>query len=214
VAHEIRNPLMAIGGFAQRLLKKGEDQVNVSQYAELIARESQRLEGVLKDLMTYSAPYQPVLSSQDVVALLAKILSGRQEGFNSRQLLVKTAFEVRNLFIPMDGEALQRSLEQFLEIAAGLSEKGDRTLRVSLDLLPSISRVRIGLKFLGTPLPEEIKEVLHGRDFSSRAFGQNIPLSLCRKIIESHQGCLESEWEKGENRIWILLPLPAPNLRL
>ena len=51
VAHEIRNPLMVIGGFAQRLIKKGHDQADVIQYAELIAQESRRLEKVLNDLM-------------------------------------------------------------------------------------------------------------------------------------------------------------------
>lgn len=214
VAHEIRNPLMAIGGFAQRLLKKGEDQVNVSQYAELIARESLRLEGVLKDLMTYSTPYQPAFSSQDVVLLLEKIITDLQAAFISSRITLKKSFEVKNLFIAMDREALQRSLHQLLEIVAGLSEKGERTVGLSLDILPSISKVRIGFKFPGEPLPEEIKEVLHGRDFSSRAFGQNIPLSLCRKIIESHRGCLESGWEKGENRIWVLLPLPTQTFRI
>ena len=54
VAHEIRNPLMVIGGFAQRLIKKGHKQVDVVKYAEVIARESHRLEQVLNELMQYS----------------------------------------------------------------------------------------------------------------------------------------------------------------
>ncbi|OGP50909.1 MAG: hypothetical protein A2Y79_10080 [Deltaproteobacteria bacterium RBG_13_43_22] len=54
VAHELRNPLMIIGGFAQRLVKKGEDQVDVVKYAETIAQESRRLEQALNDLMEYS----------------------------------------------------------------------------------------------------------------------------------------------------------------
>jgi HD-like signal output (HDOD) protein len=56
VAHEIRNSLMIIGGFAQRLVKKGEEQVEVTQYAETIVRESRRLEGVLKDLESRFSP--------------------------------------------------------------------------------------------------------------------------------------------------------------
>jgi HD-like signal output (HDOD) protein len=51
VAHEIRNPLMVIGGFAQRIMKKGHEKDEVVKYAELIARESHRLEKVLNDLM-------------------------------------------------------------------------------------------------------------------------------------------------------------------
>jgi HD-like signal output (HDOD) protein len=51
VAHEIRNPLMVIGGFAQRIMKKGQEQDDVVKYAELIAQESRRLEKVFNDLM-------------------------------------------------------------------------------------------------------------------------------------------------------------------
>jgi signal transduction histidine kinase len=55
MAHEIRNPLTAIGGFAQRMVKKGQEQVDVVKYAELIVKESQRLEQVLNELMNISA---------------------------------------------------------------------------------------------------------------------------------------------------------------
>lgn len=51
VAHDIRNPLMVIGGFAQRIMKKGHEQGDVVKYAQLIAQESHRLEKVLNDLM-------------------------------------------------------------------------------------------------------------------------------------------------------------------
>lgn len=59
VAHEIRNPLMVIGGFAQRLIKKGHEQVEVVQYAELIAQESRRLEKVLNDLLASTSSTRP-----------------------------------------------------------------------------------------------------------------------------------------------------------
>lgn len=55
VAHEIRNPLTAIGGFARRIVKKGQEQSSeVIKYAELIAKEAHRLEEVLNELMSLS----------------------------------------------------------------------------------------------------------------------------------------------------------------
>jgi signal transduction histidine kinase len=58
VAHEIRNPLMVIGGFAQRIMKKGQEQGELVQYAELIAQESHRLEKVLNDLMDSASSHK------------------------------------------------------------------------------------------------------------------------------------------------------------
>lgn len=57
VAHEIRNPLMVIGGFAQRIMKKGQEQGDVVKYAELIAQESHRLEKVLNDLLDSASSF-------------------------------------------------------------------------------------------------------------------------------------------------------------
>ncbi len=64
VAHEIRNPLMAIGGFARRMVTKGHEQGDVVKYAELIAQESYRLEQVLNDLLNISSPGQSLLTSK------------------------------------------------------------------------------------------------------------------------------------------------------
>lgn len=54
IAHEIRNPLMAIGGFAKRLQKKFED----SKEADIILQESQRLETILNRIENYLKPVE------------------------------------------------------------------------------------------------------------------------------------------------------------
>jgi HD-like signal output (HDOD) protein len=59
IAHEIRNPLMVIGGFAQRIMKKGSEQGDVVKYAEVIVQESRRLEKVLNDLMDSAGSIKP-----------------------------------------------------------------------------------------------------------------------------------------------------------
>ena len=44
VAHEIRNPLVAIGGFSKRLLEKKYDKEHSDKYLDIIVREVRRLE--------------------------------------------------------------------------------------------------------------------------------------------------------------------------
>jgi signal transduction histidine kinase len=51
VAHEIRNPLVSLGGFAKRLEKKLEG--NLKEYADIIAKEVERLEAILNDILSF-----------------------------------------------------------------------------------------------------------------------------------------------------------------
>jgi signal transduction histidine kinase len=85
MAHEIRNPLMAIGGFAQRLQKKMPDSLEIG----IIVRESARLEGILKRIEAYLKPVEmrPRECSvneiiEDATALVAPELDREGIAFN------------------------------------------------------------------------------------------------------------------------------------
>ena len=209
VAHEIRNPLMVIGGFAQRLVKKGEQQVNVTQYAKLIAQESNRLEQILNDLMAYSTPYQPSFLSQDLASVLNKAIDGLQDLIAQHQITIVKKFQTPPRSIPLESEGFQKSFQQLLEIVIRQVEKSDKKIFLSLEALPSPPLVKIQIKYQGVPIPEEMKEILLGHDFSSRTFGKGLSLSLCRKIIEAHKGWIELTTGNGENLVSILLPFPS-----
>lgn len=94
-------------------------------------------------------------------------------------------------------------------MATGLAEKADQPVCLSLEISPHKTQVRINVTFQGLQIPEDITEVLLGRDFSSRTFGQDLRLSLARKIIESHRGRIEIERKNEQNLISVLLSLPA-----
>src|SRR4030042_3427987 len=51
VAHEIRNPLVSLGGFARRLEKKLEG--NLKEYADIVANEVLKLEGILNEILGF-----------------------------------------------------------------------------------------------------------------------------------------------------------------
>ncbi len=209
VAHEIRNPLMAIGGFAQRLVKKGEEQVNVIQYAELIAQESRRLEQVLNDLMDYSNPYQPVFQDLDLVPVLEKAIEGLQDSLTRQQITLVKKWQKIPRSIPLEKNGFQKSFQQLLEIIIHQAGKGHQEIIISLETPALTPQIKIEIKYQGEPLPEETQEILLGHDFSNRSFGKSLGLSLSRRVIEAHKGRIEVNSEEGENRISIVLPIPS-----
>jgi HD-like signal output (HDOD) protein/nitrogen-specific signal transduction histidine kinase len=209
VAHEIRNPLMVIGGFAQRLVKKSEEQVNVAKYAELISQESRRLELVLNDLLAYSNPYQPAFQLQNLVSVLGKSLEGLQDLITKKNIIIEKNFQKSILPISLDGERFQKSFQLLLETFIPLVEKRDKTIFLSLKAPPATPDIRIEIRFQGEPLNEETKKTLLGEDFSNRTFGQGLALPMSRKIIEAHGGRIELNLENEESRVTIHFPGPA-----
>lgn len=70
VVHEIRNPLVSIGGFARRLVRRLLDREPEGQYAQIIAREVDRLERIVRDVQGLSREVRPVLVETDLRTLL------------------------------------------------------------------------------------------------------------------------------------------------
>ncbi len=87
VAHELRNPLMSIGGFARRLSAKAPDFPET----EIILRESERLERLLDRIHGYLAPVQPVSRELDLNESLAQTLEAGRPGLAERGLRLDTA---------------------------------------------------------------------------------------------------------------------------
>ncbi|MEJ2691437.1 MAG: histidine kinase dimerization/phospho-acceptor domain-containing protein, partial [Deltaproteobacteria bacterium] len=65
-AHEIRNPLTAVGGFARRLQKNSLPEEKVHEYATLMVTEAERLENVLRNLITMSQPEIGAISPHNI----------------------------------------------------------------------------------------------------------------------------------------------------
>jgi nitrogen-specific signal transduction histidine kinase len=206
VVHEIRNPLMAIGGFAHRLAKNVEQRGDVIEYVHLITKESLRLEKVLKDLVAYSQIYKPFIITRNIIQVVEKVLAGEEDRLTEKDIHLIRLYRPAPILIPLDEAEFTKALQCLLETEIQLLEKMDRHLRIGLEEVLEKREVRISLSTKAGQFPEEIRHTLLGKDFSGKSFGMGLGLSLARKIIIAHGGRLELTLENDLNTLSVFLP--------
>jgi signal transduction histidine kinase len=217
VAHEIRNPVLAIGGFAKRLASVGEQEdkgrmhliqiSDIRQYSEIIAKESSRLERVLKEIMEYCQDYQPVVADKDVLSILDEVLDEFKEVFDRDKIDVIWDFPPKPVLVPVDAAGMTKVLRQLLRNAIRMMRRAHGTLTVSVQPLLPARQVSIAISNSGRPLPDDVRDALLDSNLSTKVFGAGLGLPMARKIIEAHNGRIEIKpIEGGGNTVELYLP--------
>jgi K+-sensing histidine kinase KdpD len=208
VAHEIRNPLTAIGGFAKRLARVSEEDSRLKGYARIIESESARLERTLKEMIEYSQPLAFRFASVDAGPWIDTLLTGFEDEGSEKRIFLERSLEGGRGFVRMDEVAMTKAVKHLLGHALSLTGPGPGRIRLTVLRLEEAGSVCITLSGGGAPMSAEDRQALLHADISSRSFGSGLGLPLARKIIVAHGGRIELAQEKGfTNTVAIHLPL-------
>jgi two-component system sensor kinase FixL len=204
VAHEIKNPLMIIGGFSNQIGQRLEDEKDL-QKLEMILDEVRRLEGLVANLGDFTKEYKLVKRHADINSVLAdvlEIMSGvcSPEKYEFKKFLSSEVAEIN-----CDPDKLK---QVFINIISnGLEAMTDGgTISVSTETLPDGIEVRIADQ--GSGIPEEDLEHIFEPFYTTREGGSGLGLSISYKIVEAHGGEIWADSSPGEGTSFII-QLPA-----
>ncbi len=110
VVHEIRNPLVAIGGFARRLAQRLQGSEPEGQYAQIIAREVDRLERIVQDVRGLSRESRLTLTETDLHGLLQDCLVLFAERIALQRITVRTELAERFPILRLDGLQMKQAI--------------------------------------------------------------------------------------------------------
>jgi signal transduction histidine kinase len=88
ISHEIKNPLVTIGGFAGQLGRMPDLPDNVRRRLTLIYQEVQRLEKFLSDMSTYTKGAPPQKTVGDLLALIREVAELMDSAFKERDVVI------------------------------------------------------------------------------------------------------------------------------
>lgn len=186
IAHEIRNPLFAIGGFANALLRSSSLDDSAREKARIILEESQRLDEILKSIINFARPTEQTIGAVDVNLLAAQTVDLMSFGTEKDiPITLDLAEGIPN--VHGNAEMLKQCLINLIKNAQEAMEKGNITVRTRyVDEI-----VLLEVADDGPGIPENIQEQIFSPFFSTKKDkGSGLGLAMTRKIINEIGGKL------------------------
>jgi PAS domain S-box-containing protein len=208
ISHEIKNPLMTIGGFAGQLGRLGELPDNVRRRLTLIHQEVQRLEKFLTDMSTFTKGTPPQKTVGDLMALIREVAELMDSAFKERGVVFHLQTESAIPPFAFDpGQIRQVLLNLFKNGLEAMSQEGE--LQVSVAVQGGDTLI-LEIADTGCGIAPEQQANLFTPFFTTKPGGTGLGLTICRGLISQHQGeiSIDSAVDRGTT-CTIRLPLAA-----
>ncbi len=190
VAHEIRNPLSSIKGFATYFKERYKDNPDDQKTSEIMIQEVDRLNRVITQLLEFARPpaiQKKRASLQSLIQHSLKMIE-RQASAKEIQLRSHLSSEVREVELDPDG-INQVLLNLYLNAVEAMDQGG--TLTVSLHRVERSPWVKIVVSDTGRGISKEDLEHVFDPYFTTKQSGTGLGLAIVHKIIEAHGGEVE-----------------------
>jgi len=209
IAHEIRNPLVSIGGFARRLEKKIKNE-DEKKYIAIILSEVTRLEGIIHDNLSYIKDISPQVHEAALNTTIDEMLALYEDEFKQRGIRLEKDFSPSLPFCPMDSQQIKQAAINVLTNAMEAMENGG-TLTIRTYPLPETREAVLEIGDTGPGISPEAMHNIFNPYYTTKARGTGLGLSITHRIIKAHKGRIEVRNREGGGAVFIIkLPFPLP----
>ncbi|MBI4698159.1 MAG: PAS domain-containing protein, partial [Nitrospirae bacterium] len=192
VAHEIRNPLISVGGFARRLGKKLGPDNEAYDYANIIVEEVSRLERILKEILTFVKGSKITKNKTDLNELVTNISNLVMPELMERKNNLIADLSDPPVVATIDADRIREAILNIIANANQATDSGSIIIRTRLEGKEALIEIadngcgikQADLKNIFTPF------------FTTRPHGTGLGLAITNRIIQEHKGRVdvESTW--------------------
>ncbi len=193
IAHELKNPLVSVGGFARRLSNTLDSDSPGHEYAKIIQQETERLEKMLDNILSFSKQRLLCIREYRLEEVLEKTIILEEEKL--QQAGIELRLELAEDLPLMQGDAEQ--LEQvFINLISNARQAmpngGSIQIHASHSRLRGEPAVKIDFLDTGGGIPPKMMRNIFNPFFTTKEEGTGLGLPISHRIVEHHQGEIEA----------------------
>ncbi|MBI5181546.1 MAG: ATP-binding protein [Nitrospirae bacterium] len=204
IAHEIRNPLSSIKGFAQYFKFRFKAKKDAA-YADIMIKEIDRLNRVITELLDYAKPTELNLKKQGLEEIISYSIKLLESDIKGKGINIKEEHEDSLPSVLIDKDQMTQAV---LNILLNSIEAVDKNGEIRIDIRQIKGGLQLSIADNGKGIAKENVDKIFEPFFTTKKSGTGIGLALVKKIIDMHNGRIEVESREGEGaRFIIRLPV-------
>jgi two-component system sporulation sensor kinase A len=196
ITHEIKNPLMMIGGFAQQLIQPVNEDTKVKKLA-IIIEQVERLEALIEDLRKLYLPKAPSYEPFKLKEVLDRVYALVKDECVKKNIQAKLIIEENDLLVSGDSSKME---QVFLNVVKNSIEAMENGGNLSIVVNSSDERAEITVTDDGCGIPREHIDKIMECFFTTKSYGTGLGLCISKKYIDEQKGSsisVQSEEGKG-----------------
>lgn len=192
LAHDIRNPLMAIRGFAQLLQENSADKEQ-TEYAAIIVKETKRMDKLIEQLLTFARPAKGEIALVDINQVLDStlLLINTKATLGQIEILREGSADLPP--VRADGEQLRQVLLNILINSVQAITTGEGRIFINAYYEQEAEMVHICIQDTGIGIPPENLNKIFNPFFTTKPQGTGLGLAVAHRLVESWDGKIIAE---------------------
>ncbi|MCK4403942.1 MAG: hypothetical protein KAW02_02515 [candidate division Zixibacteria bacterium] len=205
VAHELRNPMAIIGGFAHSILKKMEKDNPNYEYIRIIFKETERMENVLNNVLNFSKPDKSHLKMVNINDLVDQTFEMMEPEIDSTRISMVKSPSSYLSSVRVNPDLIRQALLNIFRNAIWAMPQGGI---LSVTTRQTDKFVKIEVQDTGLGISGEHKSKIFDAFFTTKPEACGLGLTISSEIIKNHGGNIGVESVEGKGAIfYIELPL-------
>ncbi|WP_147819968.1 two-component system sensor histidine kinase NtrB [Salidesulfovibrio onnuriiensis] len=204
IAHEIRNPLFTISGFANSLVRNKSVDDKVREKLNIILEESRRLDIILKSIINFTRPTEAEITMVDINELVTSTMEVMGLGLSQQHIELVRELEAGMAMVKANPEVIKQCLINLVKNAIeAMPEGGVLTIATGMNR----DYATLTVEDTGVGIEPEVREKIFSPFFSTKGKGSGLGLAMTRKIMDEIGGEVDLTSSVGKGtRITLLLP--------
>jgi two-component system sensor histidine kinase HydH len=205
VAHEVRNPITSIGGFAARMKDGLEKGHKFRKYLDIILQETSRLEKLVQDVKELSEMRTVYLQPANMNNLLSEVIQDFSPIMSGESIDLVADIEEDLPTVTIDRAQISRALKNIIRNSIEALPTGGT---IKLKAGAADSHIRIVVEDSGIGIDEDKFDSILDPFVTSKTTGAGLGLTMVYQIVKNHQGEIDIQRRGGKGTV-VTLDIPV-----